>query len=82
MGVYKSTDGGQSWSPTSLSWQLSGQIAIYKIMINPANPNILYAATNNGLFRTVNAGGNWTKVINSSVADMELKPEILLWCML
>ncbi|HNP47389.1 MAG TPA: T9SS type A sorting domain-containing protein [Bacteroidia bacterium] len=74
MGVYKSTDGGQSWSPTSLSWQLSGQIAIYKIMINPANPNILYAATTNGLFRTVNAGGNWTKVINSSVADMELKP--------
>ena len=74
MGVYKSTDGGASWNPTPLSWQLAGQIAVYKLLMNPGNSNMIYAATTDGLFRTINGGTNWTKVYNSSVSDIEIKP--------
>ena len=50
-------------SPSTKSWSIW------------QTPNICYAATTNGLFvLTVNAEVTWTKVINSSVADMELKP--------
>ena len=74
MGVYKSTDGGATWNPTPLSWQLSGQIAVYKLLMNPANSSMVYAATTNGLYRTINGGSNWTKVINAAVNDIEIKP--------
>ncbi len=74
IGVYKSTDGGTSWNATGLSYQATDMVKIYRLLINPNNPQLLLAATSNGIFQTTNAALNWTKVSVNTVRDMEYKP--------
>jgi len=47
-GLIKSTDGGNSWTLTSLP--IGTQNLIHRVLINPSNPNILLVATSNGLY--------------------------------
>ena len=61
IGILKSTDGGNTWVK-SLDFSSSATVAIMDMVIDPSNPNILYAATTQGLYRTVNAGLNWLPV--------------------
>lgn len=73
-GVLKSTDGGLTWNPTSLAWAVSAQRRIGRLLINPLNPNILFAATSVGIYRTNNAGTNWTLIRTGNFKDMEYRP--------
>jgi photosystem II stability/assembly factor-like uncharacterized protein len=73
-GIYKSTDGGATWNATGLSWQLSQGRAISKIEMDPFNNQILYAATSNGLYKTINGGTNWTIVHSGYHSDIEFEP--------
>jgi PKD repeat protein/photosystem II stability/assembly factor-like uncharacterized protein len=73
-GVLKSTDGGVTWNPTSLTWGVSSQRRIGRLLINPLNPNILFAATSVGIYRTNNAGTNWTLIRSGNFKDMEYRP--------
>ncbi len=68
-GIYKSTDGGETW--TKLSAGLPGKL-IGKIDLDIArsNPNVLYAmveapGAEGGLYRSSDAGATWTMVNNS-----------------
>ncbi len=72
-GVYKSTDGGRTWATTGLSWQQSQVRYGYKLIIHPTNPNILLAATSEGIYRTTNAGVDWTLEIAGEFQDIEFK---------
>ncbi|MFQ5865576.1 MAG: hypothetical protein ACE5IW_10140 [bacterium] len=65
-GVYKSTDGGQSW--TNMGLKESHHIG--RVLIHPTNPAIVYVAaqghyyTENperGVYKTANGGKTWTK---------------------
>ena len=64
-GIFKSTDGGKSWNAISdgLSRNpATGQPHYVKsITIHPTHPDIVWAATGGGLFKTVNGGGNWVQ---------------------
>ena len=72
-GVWKSTDGGANWSPTS-----DGQpsLAIGSIAIDPSNHTVIYAGTGAvfdggsqsgaGILKSTNGGGTWTVVGNAS----------------
>lgn len=67
IGVFKSTDGGVSWG--QLTSGLPNQAAT-DLVINPTNPQILYAAigrifgaTENGIYKTTNGGSSWTKLV-------------------
>lgn len=63
-GVYKSTDGGQTFSP-SLRVTTASQFgsSVFDLKMDPNNPNILYAAINaQGVFKTTDGGANWTKL--------------------
>ncbi len=73
-GVMKSTDGGNTWAPTGLAWGVSQQRRIYRLLINPTNPNILIVASNNGIHRTTDGGTTWTQVIAGTYVDAEFKP--------
>lgn len=72
-GVYKSTDGGQTWSTTGLSWQQSEIKYGYKLVMHPTNSNILLAATSDGIYRTLNGGTDWTLEISGNFPDIEFK---------
>ncbi len=67
-GIYKSTDGGESWS----NMGLAESHHISRIIIHPENPNIVYASVhgklysenpNRGLYKTTNGGQSWEKVL-------------------
>ncbi len=70
-GVYKSTDAGRSWQQMGLE----DTRHIGKIVIHPQNPDIVYVAavghafgTNEerGVFRSVNGGETWEKILYKS----------------
>lgn len=71
IGVFKSTDGGKSWSKP----MLPGTQHIGRIVIDPRDPNVVYVAANGplwgpggerGLFKTTDGGATWTNTKNIS----------------
>lgn len=76
VGVYKSTDGGLTWSATA-TMGASNPSRAGDIVIHPTNNQILWCATNNGIFKTINGGATWTQIlagINFSQGNIRLKP--------
>lgn len=76
LGVYKTVDGGLTWSPTGLTFQLTNGDAslIRKVLINPANTNELCAAGASGMYKSSNGGTTWTKVLDSLFWDLQMDP--------
>ena len=69
-GVYKTTDGGKNWSYAGL--RETHMIA--KLLIDPRDPNVVYAASmghvfrpnaERGIFKTTDGGKSWKKVFYS-----------------
>ena len=67
-GVYKSTDAGKTWANVGLK----DSQHIGKVIVHPANPDIVFVAalghayganTERGIFRTRDGGKNWEKVL-------------------
>ncbi len=73
-GVMKSIDGGKSWGKTGLSFDYMNTKHIYRLIINPANPAVLFAASTDGLYKTSNDGGDWNKIIDGKFCDVEFSP--------
>ena len=70
-GVYKSIDGGKKWEHLGLDETQ----AIAKIRVHPKNPDIVYVAAlghpygenpERGIFKSVNGGKSWDKVLYKS----------------
>ncbi len=76
-GIFKSTDGGNTWMPTSLRDDINGNDRMfgYDLKMHPTIPTMLFAATNKGLFKTTNAGNTWSKVLEQPIFDVEFKPD-------
>jgi photosystem II stability/assembly factor-like uncharacterized protein len=64
-GVYRSTNGGDSWQKISGQSELKN---IESIAIDPKNPNAVYAGTWHLAWKTDDAGANW-KHINKGMID-------------
>jgi photosystem II stability/assembly factor-like uncharacterized protein len=57
-GVLKSTDGGATWlGPNSTRAVLVGMV--HKLAINPAQPDIMYAASDTGVFKSEDGSRTW-----------------------
>jgi PKD repeat protein len=76
LGVLKSTDGGTTWNTTGLNWAVTNGRNISRLLINPVNPNTIFAATSNGVYRSINAGANWSQIASAiaNMKDIEYKP--------
>lgn len=59
IGLVKTTDGGNSWSNPVF---LGDATVITSLIVAPSNSNIVLATTNAGLFRSTDAGANWSQV--------------------
>lgn len=65
-----STDNGQIWNP-STNGMASSQMVRVKVAVSAAAPNVVYAlasatdASYHGLYRSADAGANWTLMSNS-----------------
>ena len=78
-GMYKSTDGGKSW--THIGLNDSQQIG--RVLVHPDNPEVAYVAalghpyaanTERGVFRTTDGGQSWQRVLgpNSDTGAIDL----------
>ncbi len=62
VGVLKTTDGGVTWKPTGLSYNVSQNVYPTKLIIHPTNGEILFATMKSqGIMRTTNGGTTWTQ---------------------
>jgi photosystem II stability/assembly factor-like uncharacterized protein len=74
LGVLKSTDGGQTWDQTTLSFLPEEGEYVFRIVINPDNDQIIYAATSKGVFKTSDGGNLWFLTIPWQMIDLEFHP--------
>jgi photosystem II stability/assembly factor-like uncharacterized protein len=70
-GLFKSTDGGDTWAEISHAPGLpAGLLGRIGVTVSPANPERVWAlveAVDGGLFRSDNAGRNWTRVNDQNI---------------
>jgi photosystem II stability/assembly factor-like uncharacterized protein len=68
-GVWRSTDGGNTWSRT-VSGMNSTEISA--LVGDPSNPNTLYSGTNDGstkrIYKSTNSGTTWTTVYSTTLS--------------
>jgi photosystem II stability/assembly factor-like uncharacterized protein len=93
-GIYKSTDGGETWTYTGLP--TSERVA--KIIVSPANSDTVYAAVpgalwsdspDRGLYKTTDGGQNWNLILKganlstgaSGIAMDPNDPNVIFACM-
>ncbi|MGI9625493.1 MAG: VPS10 domain-containing protein [Longimicrobiales bacterium] len=82
-GVYKSTDGGKSWT----NMGLTDSRHIGRIAMHPTNPEVVFVAAmghlwgpndERGLYKTTDGGAQWTRVLeideNTGAVDVALDP--------
>ena len=55
-GVFKSSDGGESWAAANTGLT---NLSVQALAINPTTPATLYAGTGGGVFRSTDSGGTW-----------------------
>ncbi len=82
-GVYRSTDGGQTWANVGLS----DTRHIARVRVHPANPDLVYVAAlghaygpngQRGVFRSKDGGSSWEHILfrseNAGAVDLSLDP--------
>lgn len=82
-GIYRSLDGGKSWK----SMGLEKTRHIHRVVIDPTNPDVVYAAAigspwgehpERGVFKTTDGGKTWNKILytndKSGAADLVMDP--------
>ncbi|HLG33629.1 MAG TPA: T9SS type A sorting domain-containing protein [Bacteroidia bacterium] len=74
VGVLKSTNSGATWNATGLTWNVSSLRRISRLLIDPANPSNLLAATSYGIYRSTDAGALWAQMKTGNYMDMEFMP--------
>ena len=71
LGVFKSTDGGLTWTESSTGM---GNKTVGEMLQHPTNHQILLAATNGGIFRSTDLGNNWSLTQVGNFKDIDFKP--------
>ncbi|MFK5855802.1 MAG: PKD domain-containing protein [Bacteroidota bacterium] len=74
VGVLKSTDGGATWANTGLVFTAVQKQLINRLLVDPLNNNIFYAATTLGVYKSTDSGDNWSVVTSTEYIDLEFKP--------
>jgi photosystem II stability/assembly factor-like uncharacterized protein len=76
-GIWKTTDGGASWHPLN---DFMANLAVSTLIIDPTDPNVLYAGTGEGfynsdaiqgagIFKTTDGGTTWSQLASTATPD-------------
>ena len=69
-GLFKTTNGGTSWSLLTLP---SSGFVVFSIVFDPVTPSTVYVGTGNGVFKSIDSGGNWTSLNNFNVGTVNVR---------
>lgn len=71
-GMFKSTDRGITWNLITATVDFSD---INRLAVDPANANIVVAATSSGIYKTMDGGDTWTQTsILLGIEDLKATP--------
>ncbi len=73
-GILKSTDGGNSWNITSWAYNYTDKKKTYRLLVHPTDPDIVYATTSLGFYKTIDGGTTWNRARVGIYKDIEFKP--------
>ena len=74
MGVFKSTNGGSSWTRL-INNMGDGNLVVGAMVMHPTDPNTIIAATSQGIYKTTDGGSNWARKSDvDSYKDIKIKP--------
>lgn len=71
IGVLKSIDGGVTWQTTGLQLLPQDGDAVNNMLIDPANNDLIYAATTDGFYKTTDAAVTWIETSTIPFVDIE-----------
>jgi hypothetical protein len=83
-GVWKTTNGGASWTPLA---DLIANIAVNSLAMDPANSNVIYAGTGEGvtmdfrgagIFKTTDGGTSWSQFSSTNTSDFHYVNDLVI----
>jgi hypothetical protein len=74
VGVMKSTDAGQTWNTTGLTYLYTNYETTNEIFIDPTNNNYIWVASTEGLQKSEDGGDTWTIKQGGNIVDFRLHP--------
>lgn len=69
--VFVSDDGGLNWLPSMKNLVANVDVPV-SLLQDEANPNVMYLGANSGMFRSIDRGASWSKIVAKPVG----KPKI------
>lgn len=74
IGILKSVDGGTTWSK-SLDWSYDQRRGVWAVRVDPIVPTTVWAATTEGVYKSIDAGQSWTQELSVVMAtDLVIHP--------
>lgn len=73
-GLLRSADAGTTWEPTGLTYNIPDGINFRRLALDPLQPHVMLAATNDGLKRSVNAAQDFVEVASGHYTDVQWMP--------
>ena len=70
--IYKSSDGGESWSRVNKNNSLPDDALVYAISVARSNHSLAFASTNRGIFKSIDGGVNWQN-ISGNLPNLETR---------
>jgi hypothetical protein len=85
-GVWKTTNGGTTWAPLD---DLMANLAVGSMAMDPANPNVIYAGTGEGvfngdavrgagIFKTTNGGASWSQLASTNNSNFHYVNDVIV----